>query len=33
MRVYISGKMTGIPDHNIPVFNAAAERLRKEVSK
>jgi len=30
MRVYISGSMTGMPDHNIPAFNAAAERLRKE---
>lgn len=28
MRVYISGCMTGMPDHNRQAFNAAAERLR-----
>ena len=30
MRVYISGPMTGHPDHNIPAFDAAAKRLREE---
>lgn len=30
MRVYISGPMTGLPDSNIPAFNAAAERLWAE---
>ena len=30
MRIYISGKMTGMPDHNIPAFNAAAKRLREQ---
>lgn len=27
-RVYISGKMTGVPDLNFPLFNAEADRLR-----
>lgn len=26
-RLYISGPMTGIEDHNFPAFNAAAEKL------
>lgn len=30
MRVYISGPMTGLPDHNFPAFEAAASRLRGE---
>ena len=30
MRVYCSGPMTGHPDHNIPAFDAAAKRLRKQ---
>lgn len=29
-RIYIAGPMTGLPDHNIPAFNAAAKRLRAE---
>lgn len=28
MIVYISGPMTGLPDHNYPAFNAAAKYLR-----
>jgi len=28
-RIYISGPMTGIEDHNFPAFHAAAERLRE----
>jgi hypothetical protein len=27
-RVYISGPMTGLPEHNFPAFNAEAARLR-----
>ena len=27
-KVYISGPMTGLPDHNFPAFNAAATDLR-----
>jgi len=27
-RIYISGPMTGIPEHNFPAFNAEADRLR-----
>lgn len=27
MRIYISGSMTGKPDHNIPAFNEAEKRL------
>lgn len=30
MRIYCSGAMTGLPDHNIPAFNAAAKRLREQ---
>ena len=27
MRIYISGRMTGCPDHNRPAFDAAEKRL------
>ena len=27
-KLYISGPMTGLPDDNVPMFDAAAERLR-----
>ncbi len=27
-RIYISGPMSGIPQHNLPAFNAEAARLR-----
>lgn len=27
-RIYLSGPMTGIPEHNFPAFNAEAARLR-----
>lgn len=27
-RVYLSGPMSGLPDHNFPAFNAEAARLR-----
>lgn len=30
MRVYISGKMTGVPNHNRAAFDAAAKRLRAQ---
>ena len=30
MIVYISGKMTGLPDYNRPAFNAMAAQLRAE---
>lgn len=28
MKLYVSGPMTGIENHNFPAFNAAADRLR-----
>ena len=30
MRVYVSGPMTSLPDHNRPAFDAAAKRLREQ---
>lgn len=30
MRIYISGPMTGHPDHNAHAFDAAAKRLREQ---
>lgn len=27
-RIYVSGRMTGLPEYNFPAFNAAAARLR-----
>lgn len=30
MRIFISGPMTGLPDHNFPAFEAAAKRLRDD---
>lgn len=30
MRIYVSGPMTGVPDHNRPAFDAAAKRLREQ---
>lgn len=29
MRLYLSGPMTGHPDHNIPLFNQVTEELRQ----
>jgi hypothetical protein len=28
-RIYLSGPMTGMPDHNFPAFNAETARLRQ----
>lgn len=28
MRVYVSGKMSGLPDNGFPLFHAAARKLR-----
>ena len=28
IRIYLSGKMSGLPDNNYPAFNAEAARLR-----
>ena len=30
MIAYLSGPMTGLPEHNYPAFEAAAERLRSQ---
>lgn len=30
MRLYLSGAMTGLPDHNRPAFDEAAKRLREQ---
>ena len=29
-RVYLSGPMSGLPDHNYPAFNAAEQRLTSQ---
>lgn len=30
MKIYISGPMTGLPEHNFPAFNAKAAELRAQ---
>lgn len=30
MKAYLAGKMTGLPDLNLPMFNAVAARLRSQ---
>ena len=30
MRIYVSGPITGLPDHNVAAFDAAAKRLRAQ---
>ena len=30
MKIYVSGPMSNLPEHNIPAFNKAAKALRKK---
>lgn len=30
MRIYVSGPITGYPEHNVPAFTAAVDKLRKD---